>query len=61
MGSLVDKLGPRKMLLVGMALTPPIVFLFQYSGGFIGVVVVISGISIINNIMMPALAPSSPI
>ena len=54
MGSLVDKLGPRKMLLVGMGLTPPIVFLFQYSGGFIGVVLVISGISIINNIMMPA-------
>ena len=54
MGSLVDKVGPRKMILVGLLMTPPLVFLFQFAGGFIGVVLIVSGISIVNNIIMPA-------
>jgi len=54
MGSLVDKIGPRKMILLGLVLTPPLVVLFQFAGGFIGVVIVVAGISVVNNIMMPA-------
>jgi MFS family permease len=54
MGSTVDKIGPRKMIILGMILAPIFIWIFQYMGGFIGVVVVLCGLVLCNNIMMPA-------
>jgi len=54
MGSAVDKIGPRKMILLGMFLAPIIIWSYQYMGGFIGVALILCGIVLCNNIMMPA-------
>lgn len=54
MGSLVDKMGPRKMILIGMAFAPAVIHVYQYVRGFIGVIVIICSISLVNNILMPA-------
>ncbi|MBE0633446.1 MFS transporter, partial [Candidatus Bathyarchaeota archaeon] len=54
LGSTVDKIGPRKMILLGMFLAPVIIWSYQYMGGFIGVALILCGIVLCNNIMMPA-------
>ena len=54
LGSTVDKVGPRKMILAGMFLAPIIIWSYQYMGGFIGVALILCGIVLCNNIMMPA-------
>ena len=54
MGSTVDKIGPRKMILVGMFLAPVIIWSYQYMGGFLGVALILCGVVLCNNIMMPA-------
>lgn len=54
MGSLVDMLGPRKMILTGMAFAPLIIFLYQYVGGLLGVVAILCSLSMVNSMMMPA-------
>ncbi|TRO52410.1 MFS transporter [Candidatus Bathyarchaeota archaeon] len=54
LGSTVDKIGPRKMILAGMFLAPIIIWSYQYMGGFLGVALILCGIVLCNNIMMPA-------
>mgnify|MGYP001128903967 CR=1 FL=1 len=54
MGSLVDRVGPRRMILVGMGLAPLAIFLYLYSGGFFGVVAILCWLSLVNSMMMPA-------
>jgi Na+/melibiose symporter-like transporter len=54
MGSAVDKIGPRKMILLGMFLAPIIIWSYQYMGGFLGVALILCGIVLCNNIMMHA-------
>jgi MFS family permease len=54
LGSMVDKIGSRKMILLGMFLAPVIVWSYQYMGGFIGVTLILCGLVLCNNIMMPA-------
>ena len=54
LGSATDRVGPRRMILVGMFMAPLIVFGYQYAGGFIGVAAVLVGISLCNSMMMPA-------
>ena len=54
LGSLVDRWGPRKMILIAMAMAPPAIFLFLYAGGFLGVLAIICWVSVINGMMMPA-------
>jgi MFS family permease len=54
LGGLVDKIGPRKMILIGMALVPVCVLGFMYTSGFYTVAVVICGLALCNNIMIPA-------
>ena len=54
MGSTVDKIGPRKMILAGMFLAPVIIWSYQYMGGFLGVALILCGVVLCNNIMMPA-------
>ncbi len=54
LGSTVDRIGPRKMILIGMCLAPITIWSYQYMGGFIGVALILCGIVLCNNIMMPA-------
>jgi MFS family permease len=54
LGSLVDRWGPRRMILVAMAMAPPAIFLYLYSGGFYGVLAILCVMTIINGMMMPA-------
>ncbi len=54
LGSLVDRIGPRKMILSVMALAPLSIFMYAYSGGFLGVVAVLGSISIINSTIVSA-------
>jgi MFS family permease len=54
LGSAVDKIGPRKMILIGMFLAPSIVWSYQYMGGFLGVALILCGLVLCNSIMMPA-------
>ncbi len=58
MGSLVDRLGPKRMILTGMGLAPAAIFLYlhthRYLGGFLGVATILCTVSLINNMMMPA-------
>ena len=54
LGSATDRVGSRKMIILGMFLVPFMIFSFQYSGGFIGVAAVLIGVQICNNIMIPA-------
>ncbi|MBN1681967.1 MFS transporter [Candidatus Bathyarchaeota archaeon] len=53
MGTLVDKIGPRKMILFGMGAAPIVTFAFRYATGFIGVTIILCSITIINNMLMP--------
>jgi MFS family permease len=53
-GAAVDKIGPRKMILMGMTLAPLVVWSYQYAGGFIGTALILCGVTICNNVMMPA-------
>jgi MFS family permease len=54
LGSLVDRWGPRRMILIAMAMAPPSIFLYLYSGGFYGVLAILCVMTIINGMMMPA-------
>jgi DHA1 family multidrug resistance protein-like MFS transporter len=54
MGSLVDKIGPRKMILIGIAIAPAVIFLYRYVGGFLGVAAILCVLSLANNMLMPA-------
>jgi MFS family permease len=54
MGSLVDRFGPRRMILTAMVMAPPIIFLYLYAGGFMGVAAILCAMSVINGMMMPA-------
>lgn len=54
LGSLVDKLGPRRMILLAMGFAPTVIFLYLYSGGFYGVAAILCAMSLINGILMPA-------
>jgi len=54
LGSAVDKLGSKRMILIGMLLAPIIVWSYQYAGGFLGVVLILCGLSVANTMMMPA-------
>jgi len=54
MGSLVDRLGPRRMILAGMAVAPLTIFLYLYTGGFFGVVAILCILSLVNSMLMPA-------
>ncbi|MFP3951649.1 MAG: MFS transporter [Candidatus Bathyarchaeia archaeon] len=54
MGSLVDRIGAKKMILVGMGMAPLVLFSYQYAGGFAAIALILSIVSIINNIMRPA-------
>jgi MFS family permease len=54
LGSATDRVGSRKMIILGMFLVPFMIFSFQYSGGFVGVAAVLIGVQICNNIMIPA-------
>ena len=54
LGSLVDRWGPRRMILIAMAMAPPAIFLYLYSGGFYGVLAILCVMTIINGMMMPA-------
>ncbi len=58
MGSLVDRLGPKRMILMGMGLAPFAIYLYLhthlYLGGFLGVAAIICTLSLVNNVMMPA-------
>ena len=54
LGAAVDRVGPRKMILMGMLLAPITLWCYQYAGSFIGVALVLCGISLCNSTMMPA-------
>jgi len=54
MGSLVDSLGPKRMILAGMTIAPLAIFLYLRTGGFFGVVAVLCVLSLVNSTMMPA-------
>jgi len=54
MGSLVDRLGPKRMILIGMAIAPLTIFLYLRTGGFFGVVAVLCVLSLVNSTIMPA-------
>jgi MFS family permease len=54
LGSATDRYGARKMIMLGMFLLPALIFSFQYAGGFIGVAAILVGISMCNNMMIPA-------
>lgn len=54
LGSLVDKIGPRRMILMAMTFAPPTIFLYLYSGGFYGVLAILCMMTIINGMLMPA-------
>jgi MFS family permease len=53
-GSAVDKMGSKRMILAGMFLAPAIIFSYQYAQGFLAVVLILCGLSLCNNMMMPA-------
>lgn len=54
MGSLVDRLGPRRMILTGMAIAPITIFLYLYTDGFLSVTAILCVLSLVNSMMMPA-------
>jgi MFS family permease len=54
LGTLVDKIGPRKMILTGMILAPICIYGFTHTSGFLSVALVLCGLVLCNNIMMPA-------
>jgi len=54
LGTLVDRLGPRKMILTGMFLVPIFVYGFIHTRDFVSVALVLCGLVLCNNILMPA-------
>jgi MFS family permease len=54
MGMMVDRFGPRKLILTGLFLASIVIFSYQFVTGFFGVLVILCGLSIVNNIMIPA-------
>lgn len=54
MGSLVDRLGQKKMILAGMFLVPFCIYGFIHSTGFYSVALIMCGVVLCNNIMIPA-------
>lgn len=54
LGSLVDRVGPRRMILAGMGIAAVAIFLYLYSGGFYGVVATLCLLSLANSIMLSA-------
>jgi MFS family permease len=54
MGSLVDRVGPRRVILLSMGLAPVAIFLYLFSGGFYGVAAILCAMSLINGMLMPA-------
>jgi len=54
LGSLVDKFGPRRMILLALGLAPPITFLYIHSKDFLAVTTILCLIGVVNGILMPA-------
>lgn len=54
LGSLVDRFGPRRMILMAMGVAPPVIFLYLLSGGLYGAIAVLCAMSLINGMLMPA-------
>ena len=54
LGTLVDRVGPRKMILTGMLIAPLCIYGFIHTTGFLSVALVLCGLVLCNNIMMPA-------
>ncbi len=54
LGSLVDRVGPRRLILLSMGLAPIVIFLYLFSGGFYGVAAILCVMSLINGMLMPA-------
>lgn len=54
LGSAVDKLGSKRMILVGMLLAPILVWSYQYAGGYLGVALILGGLGLANTLMQSA-------
>ena len=54
MCSIVDRIGLKKMILLGIVMVPFFIFGFRHANGFYAVAVVLCGIVLCNNIMIPA-------
>jgi len=54
LGSLVDRIGPRRLILLSMGLAPIVIFLYLFSGGLYGVAAILCVMSLINGMLMPA-------
>jgi MFS family permease len=54
LGSLVDRVGPRRMILLAMGLAPIVIYSYLLSGGFYGVATILCTMSLINGVLMPA-------
>ncbi len=54
LGSIVDKVGPRRMILAAMGAAPVVILLYLFSGGFYGVAAILCAMSLINGMLMPA-------
>ena len=53
-GSLVDRLGPRKMILAASLIAPLVIHSFIYTTGYWGVVAVLCLMTIVNGLLMPS-------
>ena len=54
LGSLVDRVGPLRMILMAMGLAPAVIFAYLFSDGFYGVAAILCTMSLINGMLMPA-------
>ncbi len=54
LGSLVDRIGSRRIILLSMGLAPVVMHLFIYAGSFYGVLTILCGMTLINGMLMPA-------
>ncbi len=54
LGGLVDRLGSRRMILIGMFMLPFFILGFTYTTGFVSLAIVLCGITLCNNVMIPA-------
>jgi MFS family permease len=54
MGMMVDRVGPKKLILVGLFMASVVIFSYQFVTGFTGVLIIICGLSIVNNILIPS-------
>ena len=53
LGSLVDRFGSRRMIVLALCLTPPTIFLYIYSDGFLAVAAILCVITVINGMLVP--------